>query len=138
MSTAAERAATALRAVDELLNCFICKETFTAPVTFKQCQHTFCSRCIREWLARNGDCPTCRTKCAQGDLVINSALSGVARRFGQDRDAILAVAAGAGAGAAGADDGARRRKRRLWLRRPKKAEERRQPRRGGVPAPTVV
>ncbi len=40
------------------LNCIICFEYFTDPVTL-YCGHTFCKNCIVETVSRTHKCPIC-------------------------------------------------------------------------------
>nr|XP_039259638.1 tripartite motif-containing protein 3-like [Styela clava] len=50
---------------DEFLTCQICFETYTSPKSLS-CQHTFCKKCLQDYLTPNASallCPTCR--CSQ-------------------------------------------------------------------------
>lgn len=47
--------------VDEELMCPICHQVLEDPLQVPQCEHAFCSACIKEWLARNDSCPVDRT-----------------------------------------------------------------------------
>ncbi|EHK99290.1 RING/U-box [Glarea lozoyensis ATCC 20868] len=45
--------------------CPICQETFKDPITTDPCKHTYCKRCLRQWLevtvnGRIRTCPLCR------------------------------------------------------------------------------
>ena len=47
---------------DEFLTCQICFETYTHPKSLN-CQHTFCKKCLLDYVAPNAtalQCPTCR------------------------------------------------------------------------------
>ena len=47
---------------DEFLTCQICFETYTRPKSLT-CQHTFCQKCLDDYLPANSatvTCPTCR------------------------------------------------------------------------------
>jgi hypothetical protein len=44
---------------DELLECFICRKRLITPYIL-HCSHTFCKKCIIEWLRVNKSCPTCK------------------------------------------------------------------------------
>lgn len=56
-----------LSQLDSLQRCFICKEFLKAPV-ITGCNHTFCSRCIREYLVTNSHCPLCQTEQFESNL----------------------------------------------------------------------
>lgn len=46
--------------MEEELNCVICCDVYVAPqITF--CGHSACAPCLKSWLARNSNCPICRT-----------------------------------------------------------------------------
>ena len=48
--------------IDDEFKCSICNEPFEN-ATSTPCDHTFCRRCIEQWLEKtfdNGSCPTCR------------------------------------------------------------------------------
>ncbi|KAI3404219.2 RAD18 [Candida oxycetoniae] len=57
----------ALAELDVLERCYICKEFFNAPV-ITSCHHTFCSKCIREYLITNNLCPLCKTEVFESNL----------------------------------------------------------------------
>jgi hypothetical protein len=41
-------------------SCCICLDTNREPFV-SQCDHSFCNKCILEWITQNDDCPLCRT-----------------------------------------------------------------------------
>lgn len=47
--------------VDEELICTICKGVLENPEHAPQCEHAFCSACIREWLSQQETCPVDRS-----------------------------------------------------------------------------
>jgi len=53
-----------ISAIEDALECSICRLLFTDPVTTKLCGHVFCSACIERWLSTDGGnsrtCPECR------------------------------------------------------------------------------
>lgn len=51
----------ATRVLDKALQCSVCLECFTGPFTV-ECGHSFCYRCISDWIPINKSCPSCRTK----------------------------------------------------------------------------
>lgn len=44
---------------DQDLECPICSETFEK-LKSTPCKHSFCEKCIGEWLKKNNTCPLCR------------------------------------------------------------------------------
>ena len=46
--------------IDTELKCVICRQPLQSPVSLSACNHTFCTECIKTWLAQNPKCPTCR------------------------------------------------------------------------------
>lgn len=56
-----------LRSLDAGLRCDLCFDIFTAPVSIKDCGHTFCSACVRNAINKPGEemggrCPKCMNK----------------------------------------------------------------------------
>ena len=47
--------------VSQYLFCAICNEIFNFPVRIKECGHTFCKKCIKNWGKLHASCPFCRT-----------------------------------------------------------------------------
>lgn len=42
------------------LTCSICTDTYNKAVLLTKCGHSFCRKCIKEWLKRKYECPNCR------------------------------------------------------------------------------
>ncbi|KAM3871159.1 nuclear factor 7, brain-like [Diretmus argenteus] len=68
-------------AVESFLNCHVCSETFTDPVSLS-CHHSFCSSCLEQFWerAKNKNCPICKRKSSKG-LIINFPLKQLADSF---------------------------------------------------------
>ncbi|KAM3868057.1 zinc-binding protein A33-like [Diretmus argenteus] len=68
-------------AVESLLNCHVCSETFTDPVSLS-CHHSFCSSCLEQFWerAKNKNCPICKRKFSK-DIIINFPLKELADSF---------------------------------------------------------
>jgi hypothetical protein len=50
----------ALDVLDEMkLFCGLCTQVLDHPQTVLECQHTFCKRCLDDWMKRKVICPTC-------------------------------------------------------------------------------
>ena len=49
--------------INDNLKCSICNDPFEKPVTTR-CDHTFCYKCIEQWINTNNSCPTCRSRIA--------------------------------------------------------------------------
>jgi len=47
--------------INDNLKCSICNDPFEEPVTTR-CDHTFCYKCIEQWINTNNSCPTCRSR----------------------------------------------------------------------------
>ncbi|KAG9318183.1 hypothetical protein JVU11DRAFT_262 [Chiua virens] len=62
-----------LHQLDASFRCSICSEFFDAPISLT-CGHCFCSLCIREHLARESECPSCRKSAIESHFRVNSAL----------------------------------------------------------------
>lgn len=55
--------------INHSLKCSICNEPFVRPVSTNcRKKHTFCRRCIEQWLTRHSSCPTCRQVLRPEDL----------------------------------------------------------------------
>ena len=80
------------REFDAALRCAICAEFYAMPVTFRACQHAFCSDCARRSLPTMKKCPTCREPAEESDLVPAKALEEVVERFKKVRDELLDAA----------------------------------------------
>jgi hypothetical protein len=48
--------------------CGICQDPLMVPVT-SECEHVFCSDCIKPWLSNHNSCPTCRSTVSCSKLV---------------------------------------------------------------------
>jgi hypothetical protein len=57
-----ERKFVSLGIISKHLFCTICQEVLDDPWRVK-CGHTFCRKCIDEWIKKNSNCPICREKC---------------------------------------------------------------------------
>lgn len=77
--------------VEAPLRCQVCKEFMTAPM-MTSCGHTFCSACIRRYLAGAGICPACKTKDQEINLKKNKSMEEVVEAFQRARVAMLEVA----------------------------------------------
>ena len=57
------------------LTCSICIASYK-DATILKCGHSYCEKCITDWLNRDDHCPTCRKVCNKKDLIPNYALRG--------------------------------------------------------------
>mmetsp|Transcript_35274 Transcript_35274/g.77217 ORF Transcript_35274/g.77217 Transcript_35274/m.77217 type:complete len:239 (-) Transcript_35274:183-899(-) len=57
--------------VSQHLKCGICQEVFVDPVSATPCGHSFCRKCIMQWLQRQSTCPECRQKTKKQGLLRN-------------------------------------------------------------------
>ena len=65
----------------EDLICCMCTDVVQDPVQ-APCQHTYCDKCIKNWLARDkGTCPECRTQLSLESLAIPSRM--IQKQLGQ-------------------------------------------------------
>ena len=69
-----------LAALESHLQCSVCKDILTAPVT-TSCLHTFCSRCVRRYIALEQCCPACRSRESEANLRRVPALEEVVHTF---------------------------------------------------------
>jgi len=53
--------------------CAICFSTSKTPFTTK-CDHTFCNKCLLQWMLENDSCPMCRYSISEKDLNANPDL----------------------------------------------------------------
>ncbi|KAH0613317.1 uncharacterized protein H6S33_009697 [Morchella sextelata] len=116
-----------LHPLDAALRCQICKDFFTAPV-LTNCQHTFCSECIRRALHADSACPLCRAPEQEYRLRKNQVVGDLVDAFVAARGGVLELARrGVRGGEDGGEDeegwGGRRRKRRCVLRAEQQEEE---------------
>lgn len=54
--------------VDDELICSICNGVLKDPLQAQSCEHSFCSKCISEWLKEQTSCPVCRSEVLPNDL----------------------------------------------------------------------
>ncbi|XP_039660587.1 nuclear factor 7, brain-like [Perca fluviatilis] len=68
--------------LESFLNCHVCSETFSDPVSLS-CSHSFCSNCLQKFWeqAKNKNCPICKTKSSTDEPAVNSALKELADSF---------------------------------------------------------
>ncbi|XP_034727415.1 tripartite motif-containing protein 35-like isoform X2 [Etheostoma cragini] len=66
------------------LNCHVCSETFSDPVSLS-CNHSFCSNCLYQFWeqAKNKNCPICKTKSSTDEPGVNFALKELADSFAE-------------------------------------------------------
>ena len=50
-------------------HCSICLETTKDPFQSK-CSHSFCNKCIMQWITQNDDCPLCRNPISDSPTII--------------------------------------------------------------------
>ncbi|KAJ2716276.1 E3 ubiquitin-protein ligase rad18 [Coemansia spiralis] len=81
----------ALRDVDQLLRCPVCKEYFTTAMSAAGCGHTFCSLCVRRCLAHETKCPTCRAPLTESELHPSRLVDSLLRAFVGGRQQLLAA-----------------------------------------------
>ncbi|KAH7889980.1 hypothetical protein F5I97DRAFT_1849069 [Phlebopus sp. FC_14] len=79
---------TDLRQLDGSLRCTICSEFYDAPITLA-CGHCFCSLCIREHIAKEQECPSCRKPTADSHFRLNPALEEAVAAWKTSRSHIL-------------------------------------------------
>ncbi|XP_028269820.1 tripartite motif-containing protein 35-like [Parambassis ranga] len=71
-----------IAAVESLLSCFVCSETFRDPVTLS-CSHSFCSSCLQKFWeqTKNKNCPICKRRSSSDYPPVNFALKELADSF---------------------------------------------------------
>ncbi|KAF7207447.1 nuclear factor 7, ovary [Nothobranchius furzeri] len=69
-------------AVEDLLSCYVCSETFRDPVSLS-CNHSFCSSCLQKFWkqANNRSCPVCKRRDSKEFPPVNFALKELADSF---------------------------------------------------------
>ncbi|KAM3868420.1 E3 ubiquitin-protein ligase TRIM7-like [Diretmus argenteus] len=74
--------------VERFLNCHVCSETFTNPVSLS-CHHSFCSSCLKRFWegAKNKNCPVCKRKSLKDERYVNFPLKELADSFAGRRRA---------------------------------------------------
>ncbi|XP_074494589.1 zinc-binding protein A33-like [Sebastes fasciatus] len=77
-----------LAVVGSYLNCHVCSETFRDPVSLS-CNHSFCSSCLKKFWeqAKTKNCPICKRKSSNDDLVVNFALKELSDSFAERQKA---------------------------------------------------
>jgi len=55
--------------IDKEFECPICCMVLEDPRQTLKCYHTFCSKCIQEWMKRESNCPFCRQRLTTSDVV---------------------------------------------------------------------
>ncbi|XP_034548152.1 nuclear factor 7, brain-like [Notolabrus celidotus] len=68
--------------LESFLNCHVCAETFTDPVSLS-CNHRFCSSCLQKFWeqSKNKNCPICKRKSSKEDPGVNFALKELSDSF---------------------------------------------------------
>ncbi|XP_034552019.1 nuclear factor 7, brain-like [Notolabrus celidotus] len=68
--------------LESYLNCHVCSETFTDPVSLI-CNHSFCSSCLQKFWeqTQNKNCPVCKIKSLSEDPEVNLTLKDLADSF---------------------------------------------------------
>ncbi|XP_034548932.1 nuclear factor 7, brain-like [Notolabrus celidotus] len=61
--------------LESYLNCYVCAETFTDPVSLS-CNHSFCSSCLQKFWEQteNKNCPICKRKSSKEHPIVNFGL----------------------------------------------------------------
>ncbi|KAK3926977.1 E3 ubiquitin-protein ligase RAD18 [Frankliniella fusca] len=70
-----------LQELDNVLRCEICHEIIKTPV-ISSCSHTFCSLCIRKWLATKQVCPSCSETVYESSLRRNPMVENMVYALG--------------------------------------------------------
>lgn len=81
--------ATVFKQIEKSLSCAICHGTLKAAVLLSKCGHSFCSYCIRQYLAHDQFCPLCRKPASQSDIIRNITVIEIADTFRENRKALL-------------------------------------------------
>ncbi|XP_034728179.1 tripartite motif-containing protein 35-like [Etheostoma cragini] len=68
--------------LESFLNCHVCSETFTDPVSLG-CNHRFCSSCLQKFWeqVKNKNCPICKRRSSKEDPTVDFALKELADSF---------------------------------------------------------
>ena len=61
-------------------HCSICLETTKDPFQSK-CSHSFCNKCIMQWITQNDDCPLCRNPISETPTINGEDEEGDARDY---------------------------------------------------------
>lgn len=76
--------------LESVMCCPICKELIQGAVILP-CGHSYCSLCIRKFLEYNEECPTCRLRSCDGDLIKNNQLEEIAHYFSLIKPQIISL-----------------------------------------------
>ncbi|CAD8089006.1 unnamed protein product [Paramecium sonneborni] len=75
-STNLERNFVNENSISKYLKCTICSAVFSEPIRLK-CGHTFCKKCISQWLNEHSSCPECRSDAKQKNFQIDRIAAGI-------------------------------------------------------------
>lgn len=70
-----------MEAVYAALECGVCHETLSTAVLLPNCEHNFCSYCIRRWLRERSSCPACLSKVQPTQLRPNRLIDQLVREL---------------------------------------------------------
>ena len=99
-----------LAPVDTALRCQVCKDFFDTPM-ITSCSHTFCSLCIRRYLAKESKCPTCWAPDQELRLKRNSTVEELVESFKVARGALMKFSQDLKAATEDREQGRNKRKR---------------------------
>ncbi|XP_028270020.1 zinc-binding protein A33-like isoform X2 [Parambassis ranga] len=73
-----------IAAVESVVSCHVCSETFKDPVTLS-CSHSFCSSCLQKFWeqTKTKNCPICKRRSSKEDPSVNLSLKELADSFAQ-------------------------------------------------------
>ncbi|KAJ7031308.1 hypothetical protein C8F04DRAFT_1110732 [Mycena alexandri] len=58
-----------------ILQCAVCKNTYSHPVSLAQCRHTFCYACIRCAMQYDLHCPICRDRISEPPVRVSAGVN---------------------------------------------------------------
>ena len=99
-----------LAPVETALRCQVCKDFFDTPM-ITSCSHTFCSLCIRRYLAKESKCPTCWAPDQELRLKRNSTVEELVESFTNARGALMKFSEDLKAATEDREQGSNKRKR---------------------------
>eukprot|EP00127_Corallochytrium_limacisporum_P006088 Clim_evm37s218 gene=Clim_evmTU37s218 len=70
-----------LHALETHLQCPICHDLINGAVVLRQCQHRFCSFCIRKYLVHKSQCPQCNGNASTVDIVSDNTFCLIVESF---------------------------------------------------------
>ncbi|KAK7089043.1 hypothetical protein V1264_024551 [Littorina saxatilis] len=70
-----------LKGLEELMKCPICFDYLQAPMLLPNCDHNYCSLCIRKYLTLKEQCPACGCKASSNLLRSNQIFAKVIKQF---------------------------------------------------------